>query len=550
MLRSIATTLAALLLLTPADAGARDLAALIEEALAVEIPTKSADEYAQAAETYRGLLGEVRAIDRSELGFDDAIDHELLEAHLDLRLFEIEELRIHEIVPVTYFALSATDGLFLRPCGSSDRAIRRAIDELERLGTVLSSGKANLTRPAREWTLNAIYQAYYAKVLLRDEVPGICTGDPALAAELRAAAAEALPAVEDFKTWLEEELLPRSDRPPTWTPAQIERYQFVHEGLVGYGVDEMLRIAREDEAKTRAEMEALAKRIHPSGDLRRVWELMKEEAPAWPEVLPMARRYVELSSAWLRGPGSHLLSLPENLDYGAVVTPPMARRILSFGGAYYGPTVMGRLSGYYVITPLEERLTPEERRSRLKAYNPYWTNVISTHEWVGHNVQRARAEDHVTRPMRRAYRGIYLSQAWSFYLEKLFEDEGFFATLPHAEELKTRMARLQMRMWRVQRILTKLEMAKGEMSFEEAVEAYVEKIGMEPANAYIEVQRDSQFPHPPGREIIGERVILELRAEAERRMGEHYRPRDFHDALLEHGELPLPVIRRLIFESP
>ena len=259
------------------------------------------------------------------------------------------------------------------------------------------------------------------------------------------------------------------------------------------------------------------------------------------------RRYVALADAWLRGAGSHIVEIPEEFDYGVQTTSPMGRRILSFGGASYGPTIAGRISGYYVLTPLEARLTEEERLSRLKSYNPYWTHVISYHEWVGHNVQRAIAEEHLERPMRRMYPSIYLSQAWSFYLEKLFEDEGYFEeALPHMEALKTRMARLQMRMWRIQRILTKLRMAKGEMTFDEAVTAYVEKIGMEPTNAFIEVQRDSQNPSPPGREIIGERIILEMREEYERRFGEHFQLKNFHEALLSYGELPLPVIRRLM----
>jgi uncharacterized protein (DUF885 family) len=255
-----------------------------------------------------------------------------------------------------------------------------------------------------------------------------------------------------------------------------------------------------------------------------------------------------MADRWLRGPGSRVVEIPEAFDYGVQITAPMGRRILSFGGASYGPTLAGRISGYYVLTPLEDRLSEEEKRSRIKAYNPYWTHVISYHEWLGHNVQRAVALEHVSRPMRRRYQSIYLSQAWSFYLEKLLEDEGYYeAVLPHAEVLKTRMARLQMRMWRIQRILTKLRMAKGQMSFDEAVAAYVEKIGMEPTNAFIEVQRDSQSPSPPGREIIGERIILEMRGEYQRRLGDHYSMREFHEALLSYGELPLPTIRSLMF---
>ena len=308
----------------------------------------------------------------------------------------------------------------------------------------------------------------------------------------------------------------------------------------------MLRIADKEATQLTAEMTELAQRIHPSGDLETVWDVMKDEAPPWDEVLPMAQKYVDLAADWLANDGAHIVGIPDKLDYGAVLSTPMARRILSFGGASYGPTLAGRLSGYYVLTPLEPWLTEEEAASRIRSYNPYWTNVISYHEWVGHNVQRAWAELAESRPVRRIYRSAYLSQAWSFYLEKLFEDEGFFDTLPHMEGLKARMARLQMRMWRVQRIITKLRMADGTMTFDQAVQAYIDAIGMEPTNAFIEVQRDCQSPASPGREIIGERLLLDMRAEYAKRMGSHYSMRRFHEALLSHGELPLPVIQKIL----
>ncbi len=521
---------------------------LVRQTLATTIDEHAPEEYEAAAASYHELLESLESLEVEEWSADQKIDRDLLEAYLKTRLFEIETVRLHEVVPVSYFVLFKTSGLFLRPCGSSDTAVRGAVEELEVLPRILENARRNLKRPARVWTENALYQAWYAKLLLDDFVPQVCVGEASLAKDLEAAAVSARDAVEQYEIWMRDVLLPRSDRSPAWEPGEIEHYQFVQEGLTDYGVDEMLRIAREDETATIAEMKKLAKRIHPSGDLRAVWELMKEETPPWPEIEPMARRYVEMTTAWLKGPGRHVVELPENLDYGVRTATPMSRRVLSFGGASYGPTVGGRLSGYYVLTPLEERLEPEERQSRLKSYNPYWTHVISYHEWLGHNVQRAAALAHASSstPMRQAFRSAYLSQAWSFYLEKLLEDEGYYKVLPHIEALKTRMARLQMRMWRIQRILTKLEMARGEMSFEEAVEDYVEKIGMEPANALIEVQRDSQNPSPPGREIIGERVILDLREEYARRMGEHYELRRFHEALLQYGELPLPVIRRLM----
>jgi len=520
---------------------------LIERAGEVKIEMHSEAEYLAAVATYEELLKELEALDLGELEGDDAIDADLLARHLQTRLFEIEELHLYQLAPVRYLVLGKTDNLFVRPCALPDKAVADARDELLELPEILQNARKNLKRPARTWTENAIYTAYYAEQMLDEGLKTVCVDDPGLAQEFLSAGGTALAALREYKTWMEEDLLPRSDRSPAWKPAEIEFYQFVLEKLDDYGVDEMIRVAEVEEQETQILMQELAQRIHPSGDLGTVWDLMKDESPPWPEVFPMAERYVEMADEWLRGPGAHLVDIPENFDYGVQVASPMARRILSFGGANYGPTIGGRISGYYIVTPLEDRLTEEEKLSRLRSYNPYWTHVISYHEWLGHNVQRAIAEKFNDRPMRRLYWSTYLSQAWSFYLEKLLEDEGYYEdVLPHMEALKTRMARLQMRMWRIQRVLTKLRMAKGEMSFDEAVQAYVDKIGMEPTNALIEVQRDSQNPVPPAREIVGEKVLLEIRDEYQRRMGEHFQVKAFHEALLRYGELPLPVVRQLM----
>jgi len=553
----VAAAIAAAMALTPAPsnaaqrgADAAQLHQLIDRGLAVSIASRDEAGYLAAAAEYRALLDELPAIDYERLSLDDQVDHDLVEAYMNTRIFEYEDVQSFKVNPGSYISLGATNRLFLRPEANTDANARAAIAELRRIGDRFEEAKRNLTNPARTWTENALYQAYYAKLLLTDFVPNAVIPDAALKRELEGAAVVALEAVQDYERWLENDLLPRSTRPPTWTPEQVNAYQIGKEMLDDYPVDEMLRVAREDALETRAAMVELAKKIHPSGDLRTVWENMGDEAPPWDGVLPMAQSFVDLASSWLLNEGSHVVTIPDYIDYGARISPPMARRTLSFGGATGGPTVAGRQSGYYILTPLEDILTEEEKASRIRSYNPYWTHVISYHEWLGHNVQRASSVANVTRPIRRAYGSIYLSQAWSFYLEKLLPDEGYYDDrLDYITGLKTHMARLQMRMWRVQRIITKLEMAKGTMTFDEAVQVYIDEIGMEPANAFIEVQRDSQSPSPPGREIIGERVILDLRDEYAKRMGSHYSLKRFNDKLLTYGSIPFKQIRRLMLEG-
>ncbi|MEX2528245.1 MAG: DUF885 family protein [Gemmatimonadota bacterium] len=530
--------------------GAAQLQEMTNRYFQISTPTRAEAEYQAALAGYKEVLAGLEGVDRDGLSLDHQVDYDLLLGEVRTKIFEVETVQLYKLSPVSYFSLGATNRLFLRPGAIPDSGVRRAVAELERLPTLLANAKENLTNPAAVWTENAIYQAYYARMLLRDYVPTAVVDDPALRVEFEAAARVAYEAVVDYETWLEEVLLPRSTRSPAWDPEWIEFYQFTKEELTDWPLDRMLRFAQEDVLQTRREMEALADSIHPSGDLWTVWQVMLEEAPPWEQVLPMAQSFVDMASSWLNNEGSHVVTIPDYIDYGARISPPMARRTLSFGGATGGPDVAGRQSGYYILTPLEDRLTPEEAASRIRSYNPYWTHVISYHEWLGHNVQTAAAREHVDSRIRRGLSTGYFGQAWSFYLEKLLEDEGYFNDrFDHLSALKHRMGRLQMRQWRNVRIVTKLQMAFGQMTFDEAVQMYVDEVGMEPTNSFIEVQRDSQSPNPPGREIIGEQKVLELRDEYQRRMGEHYQLRAFNDVLLTYGDLTFRQIRRLMFQD-
>src|SRR5271165_349549 len=46
--------------------------------------------------------------------------------------------------------------------------------------------------------------------------------------------------------------------------------------------------------------------------------------------------------------------------------------------------------------------------------------------------------------------------------------------------------------------------------------------------------------------LVGQREILRLRDEARSRLGAAVDIRDFHSAVLDHGSLPLPVLRQVV----
>jgi len=129
------------------------LSALIVGASEIETPTQSAAQYAAAATSYRGILEQLGTVDREALGPSDEIDAELLEAHERTRLFEIEELGLHRVVPVQSLALSETIGLFLRPCGASDRQLDGAKAKVAQAAAGIRAGDFEATPgyPACDW---------------------------------------------------------------------------------------------------------------------------------------------------------------------------------------------------------------------------------------------------------------------------------------------------------------------------------------------------------------------------------------------------------------
>ena len=184
----------AVLILTPmvaVSAAADDspsLSDLVEKAREVRFETHSAEEYTQAAATYREVLASLATIDSDELEGLDAIDARLLRGHVSTRLFEIEDIELYKVVPNRYFALWQTDNLFVRPCAQPDARVADARDELEKLPEILANARKNLTRPARTWTENAIYNAWYADLLL-GKLDEVCVDDDDLKADVLAAGA-------------------------------------------------------------------------------------------------------------------------------------------------------------------------------------------------------------------------------------------------------------------------------------------------------------------------------------------------------------------------
>jgi uncharacterized protein (DUF885 family) len=86
------------------------------------------------------------------------------------------------------------------------------------------------------------------------------------------------------------------------------------------------------------------------------------------------------------------------------------------------------------------------------------------------------------------------------------------------------------------------------MTVPQATAFFMDNAFMQRPNAAREALRGTQDPMY-GYYTLGKLMILKLRDDYKRKMGSSFTLESFHDALLAHGDPPLPLLRPLLLGS-
>ena len=100
--------------------------------------------------------------------------------------------------------------------------------------------------------------------------------------------------------------------------------------------------------------------------------------------------------------------------------------------------------------------------------------------------------------------------------------------------------------WRACRIILDIRMHRGEISVDDATAFLIEHTAFEHANAQAEVFRYTYTPTYQLSYLLGKVLLLQLRADEQRRLGGRFSLKGFHDTLLRNGSLPISFHRRLL----
>ncbi|MEY5131737.1 MAG: hypothetical protein RL734_1804 [Bacteroidota bacterium] len=203
-------------------------------------------------------------------------------------------------------------------------------------------------------------------------------------------------------------------------------------------------------------------------------------------------------------------------------------RAASAPQAYYYSAPLDRSRpGYFYVNTYDLPSRPKHTMTAL-----------ALHEAVpGHHLQIAIAQELPGLPWFRNQIGINaFVEGWALYSESLGHDMGLY------QDPYQKFGALAFEMWRACRLVIDAGIHTGKMTREEGVQFMMKHTGNSELDARSEVDRYIVWPAQALSYKLGQMHILTLRKEIEQKLGKKFSLKQFHDAVLAHGPLPLHIL--------
>jgi uncharacterized protein (DUF885 family) len=345
---------------------------------------------------------------------------------------------------------------------------------------------------------------------------------------------DVLPAFQRFRTFMEKEYVPASfEQVGAWqVPNGGETYSYLARSMTttNFTPEQIHEIGLQEVKRIGAEMKKVKEQAGFKGTMAEFFQYLRTDpkfyAKSEGELLEYTRaRAKEIDPLLIK-----LFRTFPRLPYGV---EPAPREIApGMPGAYaQGAAPDGSRPGYFYINTYKPETRPE-----------YEITSLILHEAVpGHTFQGGIAVELKDIPKFRRYGGYSAYQeGWALYCEGLGDEMGLY------DDPYVRFGRLSNEIWRAVRLVVDTGMHQKHWTRQQAIDYFLANVATSEYNATTEVDRYISWPGQALAYKIGELKIKELRARAEKELGPEFDIREFHDALLLNGPLPLTVLEKQV----
>ncbi len=234
-------------------------------------------------------------------------------------------------------------------------------------------------------------------------------------------------------------------------------------------------------------------------------------------------------------------------SHDLVTVPPLARdmwrmEMLSPARQKESPFFLGGET-MWVSYPTDS-MSQEDKLMSMRGNNIHFSRATAFHEMIpGHELQGFMSQRNS--PWRQAFTTPFYTEGWAYYWETLLWDLGF------TSKPEDRIGALFWRMHRSARIILSLGFHLGTYTPQQCIDYLVDRVGHERANATAEVRRWLNGSYAPDYQVAYMIGGLQFRALHHELVDSgKMTNRQFHDAVLQAGNMPVEMVRALLLNLP
>jgi uncharacterized protein (DUF885 family) len=485
----------------------------------------------------RDMTHRIGALDTAALDPEQRADVDIMRGALGATRLELDEIQSYRHNPTTYVELigAALYTPYVLQYAPAPERYRHIINRLKKVPELVQQAEANLQDSAEVWNHVAQEENSGNIDLIDKTLRNDCPPEERMRYDQ--AAGVATTALRSFSSWMDGDL---SRRVADWRLGKNLYAKKFHLVLAtGKTPEALLAEAEADLIKTRAEIARLAA---PKTVEQALADVARQHAT--PETfIPAAKQALVTATAFVKA--KDLLTLPPHANLEVIETPVFVRGLYGVGGFNPAPPLEPQLGAFFWITPIPSTWPQARIDSKLREYNDSGLQHLTVHEAMpGHYVQAEYAND-IKPQSRKLLRNIYGNgpyiEGWAVYTQQLMAEQGYLANSPGYQ------LTMQKQLLRVlANTILDVRLQTMGMTDQEALDLMTKQTYQETEEATAKLQRAKLSSCQLPTYYAGYKGWLAVREHVQAKQGAAFKLKQFHESALREGEVPLPVLDRLL----
>jgi uncharacterized protein (DUF885 family) len=487
------------------------------------------------------------ALDAAALTPEQQVDAAMLAGNVELRAFELAQLREYEWNPLLANPGRAVYMLLARDFAPLPDRLAAVAGRLSQVPRLLAAARSHLTAMPRVHLETAVGQFDGTIKLVSDVIdenlPGASTATIADIDRVRPAALDAL---AEHRDWLSARLADdprgggRGGADPRIGPELFAR-KLSRTLQAQADADAILRRADTDLDRITAEITELAATL--GGSPREVLDRLAADAPDGDTILRFCGQALAAQTAFVRE--NDLVTLYED----PVEVIPMPEIDRGVAVAYCdppGPLEAGALSTFIAVSPVPSGWSAERVASFYREYNRHMVHNLMVHEAMpGHYLQLAHSRRFAgsgTDIRAALWSGAFV-EGWAVYAEELMAAHGYPG---EADPRAVRMQQLKMQLRMIINAILDARVHAHGLTEEEAMALMTGRGFQEEGEAAGKWRRAQLTSVQLSTYYVGYTEVADLARDLLAQPGA--KQRVVHDRMLAHGSPPVRLLRTVVLQ--